>query len=128
MYNEITRELHSRPSGRRTRASLTMFVIAMAVLLVDVAGIAVLSGGFDVIDGRLHDRLAVLAVLSLPVVGVVLAVGSALAMMEWYAVRRASSRPSRMTILAACLNLVPLLIGILFIQHFLWMFAMHVGG
>jgi hypothetical protein len=126
MCNKPGHEFHSRPSGRRTKASLTLFIIAAAIVLLDIIGPIFLSGGYDVISARFHDQLAVLALLSVPFILILLAIGSVLEILGWRAARKASGRPSRMTVVAACLNLALLLIGILIVTHFLWTLDLHV--
>jgi len=101
-------------------------VIAAAIVLLDIIGPIFLSGGYDVISGRLHDQLAFLALLSVPFILVLLAIGSVLGILGWRAARKTSGRASRMTVVAACLNLALLLIGILIVAHFLWTFELNV--
>ncbi len=119
MCNKPGHELHSQSPGRRTKASLILFLVAVAILLADIVGTIFLSGGSDVIDSRLHDQLAVLACLSVPFILILLAIGSVLGTLEWRAARKASGRPSRMTVVAASLNLASLLIGTLLILVFI---------
>jgi hypothetical protein len=126
MCNKPTGELNSKSSDRRTKASLILFIIAAAIVLLDIIGPIILSGGHDIISARLHDQLAVLALLSVPFILILLSVGSVLGTMEWRAARKASLRPSRMTIVAACLNLALLLIGILVIAIFLLTLELNV--
>ncbi|NIP27763.1 MAG: hypothetical protein GWN67_25115 [Phycisphaerae bacterium] len=108
-------EFHSESPGKRTKASLILFVIAAAIVLLDIIGPVILSSGHDIISSRLHDRLAFLALLSVPFIPILLVVGSILGILEWRTERRASGCANRMTVLAACLNLSSLLIAILFI-------------
>jgi len=115
-------EVHSQAPGRRAKASLILFVITIAILLADIIGPVLLSSGSDIIGSRLHDQLAVLAALSVLVMLILLAIGAVLGTLEWHAVRRASGRPRRLAILAACLNLALLLIGVLVIGYFICMF------
>jgi hypothetical protein len=118
MCNKPRRELHSQSPGRRTKASLILFLIAAAILLVDIVGPVLLSSGGSCgieLDGRLHDQLQFLALLSVPLVFILLAIGAVLGTMQWRAARKASRRPSRMTVVAASLNLASLLIGTLLI-------------
>ena len=126
MSNKPGQEFHSQSPGKRTKASLILFVIAAVIVLLDIIGPIILSGGHDVISGRLHDQLAFLALLSVPFIPILFVVGSVLGILEWRAVRKASVRPSRMTVVAACLNLALLLIGILVIALFLLTFELNV--
>jgi hypothetical protein len=126
MSDKPGQKLHPQSPGKRTKASLSLFVIAAVIVLLDIIGPIILSGGHDIISGRLHDRLAFLALLSVPFVLILLVVGSVLGILEWRAARRASGHASRMTVVAACLNLVLLLIGILALVHFLWTFELNV--
>jgi hypothetical protein len=126
MCSKTGQELHSQSSGRRTKASLTLLIIAAVIVLLDIIGPIFLSGGYDVISARLHDQLAVLALLSVPFIFILLVIGSILGILGWRAARRASGRPSRMTVVAACLNLALLLIGILVIALFLLTFELNM--
>lgn len=119
-------ELHSQTFLKRTKASLILFVIAAAIVLLDIIGPIVLSGGYDIISSRLHDQLAFLALLSIPFIFILLAIGSILGILGWRAARRASVPPSRMTVVAVCLNLALLLIGTLFVAFFLLTFELNV--
>ena len=125
MCNKRGHELPSQSAGRRTKASLILFVIAAAILLVDIVGPVFLSSGGSYgieLDGRLHDQLQFLAFLSVPFILVLLVIGAVLGAMQWRAARKASVRPSRMTVIAASLNLGSLLIGTLLILAFLLFF------
>lgn len=118
MFSKPGHELHSQSPGRRTKASLILFVIAAAILLTDIVGPVFLSSGGSYgieLDGRLHDQLAFLAFLSLPFILILLAIGFVLGAMQWRAARKASGRPSRMTVVATSLNLASLLVGALLI-------------
>lgn len=115
MSNKPGQEFHSQSPGKRTKASFILFVITAVIVLLDIIGPIILSGGHDVISGRLHDQLAFLALLSVPFVLILLVVGSVLGILGWRAARKASGRPSRMTVVAACLNLASLLIAALLI-------------
>lgn len=126
MRSKPGQELHSQTPGKRTKASLTLFIIAAVIVLLDIIGPIILSGGHDIISGHLHDQLAFLALLSVPFVLILLVVGSVLGILGWRAARKASVRPSRMTVVAACLNLALLLIAILAITFFLLTFELNV--
>ncbi|MDH4240261.1 MAG: hypothetical protein OEW48_11930 [Phycisphaerae bacterium] len=126
MSDKPGQQLHSQPPGRRTKASLTLFIIAAVIVLLDIIGPIILSGGHDIISGRLHDQLAFLALLSVPFILILLVIGSVLGILELRAARRASVRPTRMTIVVACLNLALLLIGTLVIALFLLTFELNV--
>ena len=115
MCDKPEHEFHSQSPSRRTKASLILFVISAAIVLLDIIGTIFLSGGYDVVSGRLHDQLAVLALLSVPFILVLLAIGSILGILGWHAEHKASGRSSRMTVVAACLNLASLLVGTLLI-------------
>ncbi len=122
MCNKPGQELRSQSPDRRTKASLILFVIAAAILLADVIGPVLLSSGGSYgieLNGRLHDQLQFLAFLSVPFIFVLLAIGAVLGAMQWRAARRASRRPSRMTVVAASLHLALLLVGTLLILAFL---------
>lgn len=126
MHSKPGQELHSQSPGKRMKASLTLFVIAAVIVLLDIIGPIILSGGHDIISGRLHDQLAFLALLSVPFILILLVIGSVLGILELRAARRASVRPTRMTVVAACLNLALLLIAILVIALFLLTFELNV--
>lgn len=126
MSHKPKHEFDSQSSARPTKTSLILFIIAASILLLDIVGPIFLSGGHDVISARLHDQLAVLSLLSVPFILILLAVGSVLGILGWRAARRASGRPSQMTVVAACLNLALLLIGILVIALFLLTFELNV--
>ena len=115
MCDEPPHELHSRSSGGRARTSLILFVIATAILIMLIVGPILLSSGGWYYIQRDHHLLAFLALLCLATVPILLAIGSVLALVEWRAARKASRRPGRMTVVAACLNLGLLLMGILLI-------------
>jgi glucan phosphoethanolaminetransferase (alkaline phosphatase superfamily) len=115
MCDKPEHEFYSQSPGRRTKASLILFVISAAIVLLDIIGTFFLSGGYDVVSVSLHDQLQVLALLSVPFILVLLAIGSVLGILGWRAERKASGRSSRMTVVAACLNLASLLIGTLLI-------------
>ena len=126
MCNKPEHKLHSQSPGKRTKASLILFVIAAAILLVDIVGPVFLSSGgaYGIeIDGRLHDQLQFLAFLSLPLILVLLAIGAVLGAMQWRAARKASGRPSQLTVIATSLNLGSLLVGTLLILAFLLIFV-----
>jgi len=97
----------------RTSASLILFGAAVAILAADAVGVAVLSGGYDLISSRLHDQLAALALLSLPFTLVLAVAGSALGILDWRTARKAARPPARATVAAAVLNvaLVSLEVG-----------------
>lgn len=128
MCNKPERQLDTQCPGKRTKASFILLVSAAAIVLLDIIGPIFLSGGYDVIGSRLHDQLAVLAVLSVPLILVLLAIGSVLGMIEWRTASKASRCPSQVTVVAACLNLALLVIGILIIGYFLLTFEPYVGG
>ncbi|MHC4694795.1 MAG: hypothetical protein ACYS67_18835 [Planctomycetota bacterium] len=115
MPDQPGQQLHPQSPGKRAKASLILFAIAAAIVLLDIIGPIILSSGHDIISSRLHDRLAFLALLSVPFIPILLVVGSVLAILEWRAERRTSGRANRMTVLAACLNLVSLIIAALLI-------------
>lgn len=110
MSDKPEQEFQSQSPGKRTKASLILFVIAAVIVLLDIIGPVILSSGHDIISSRLHDRLAFLALLSVPFIPILLVVGSILGILEWRFARRVSGYASRMTVLAACLNLSSLLI------------------
>ncbi len=112
--NESGQELHFQAPSKCTKASLTLFIISAALVLLDIVGPIVLSGGHDIISGRLHDQLAFLALLSVPCILIpLLVIGSRVGILGWRAEHKASGRPSRMAVVATCLNLVSLLIAAL---------------
>ena len=115
MCNKPGHEFHSQSPGRRTKASFILFMIAAAIVLLDIIGPIILSSGHDVISARLHDQLAFLALLSVPFILILLAIGFVLGTMEWRAARKASVRTSRTTVVAVCLNLASFLIATLLI-------------
>ena len=115
MSDKSGQQFHSESPGKRTKASLILFIIAAVIVLLDIIGPVILSSGHDIISSRLHDRLAFLALLSVPFIPILLVVGSVLGILGWRAARRASGCVGRMTVLAACLNLASLLIATLLI-------------
>lgn len=115
MCNKTGHELNSQSSGRYTKASLILFIISTVIVLLDIIGPIILSGGHDIISSRLHDQLAFLALLSVPFIFILLVIGSVLGILGWRAARKASVRPGRMTVVAAYLNLSSLLIATLLI-------------
>lgn len=126
MRHKPGQELHSQPPGRRAKASLILFVIAAAILLVDIVSPVLLDwgGSYGIeLHWRLFDQLQFLAFLSVPFVFVLLAIGAVLGAMQWRAARKASRRPSRMTVVAASLNLALLVVGTLLILAFLLFFV-----
>jgi hypothetical protein len=126
MHSKPGQELHSQSPSKRTKASLILFIIAAVIVLLDIIGPIILSSGHDIISSRLHDQLAFLALLSVPFIPILLVVGSVLGILEWRAARRVSGYASRMTVVAACLNLALLLIGTLVIALFLLTFELNV--
>ena len=80
-------------------------------MLLDIVGPIVLSGGHDIISSRLHDQLAFLALLSVPLIPVLLLIGSVLGIIAWRTERKASGRPSRMAVVATFLNLISFLLA-----------------
>ena len=115
MCDKPEQEFHSQSPSRRTKASLILFVISAAIVLLDIIGTIFLSGEYDVVSARLYDQLQVLAFLSVPFILVLLAIGSVLGILGWRAEHKASGQSSRMTVVVACLNLASLLIGTLLI-------------
>jgi hypothetical protein len=91
--------------------SLILLMIVAGIVVLDIIGPMLLSSGHLVISGRLHDQLAVLAVLSVPLMLVLLAIGFVLGMTEWYSARKALRPLGRITIVATVLHLVLLLLG-----------------
>ena len=122
MCSKPGHESPSQSRGKRAKASLILFVIAAAILLADIVGPVFLSSGgaYGIeLHWRLHDQLQFLAFLSLPLILILLAIGAVLGTIEWRAARKASTRPSRMTVVAASLNLASLLIAALLLLAFL---------
>jgi len=115
MSDKPGHQSHPQSPGKRTKASLILFAIAAVIVLMDIIAPIILSSGHDIISSRLHDQLAFLALLSVPFIPILLVVGSVLGILEWRSSRRASGRPNRMTVLAACLNLASLLIAAILI-------------
>ena len=103
-------EYHSQVLDKYTKASLTLFVVAVAIVLLDIIGPIVLSGGHDIISSRLHDQLAFLALLSVPLIPILLLIGSVLGILGWRTAHNTSGRSKRIAIVATCLNLTSLLI------------------
>jgi hypothetical protein len=92
-----------------------MFIVATLLVLLDIIGPIVLSGGHDIISSRLHDQLAFLALLSVPFILILLVIGSVLGILGWRTERNTSGYPKRMAIVVTCLNLASLLIVTLII-------------
>ena len=108
-------ESHSQALGKYTKASLTLFVITVVIVLLDIIGPILLSSGHDIISSRLHDQLAFLALLSIPSILILLVIGSVLGILGWRTAHKTSGRPKRMAIVVTCLNLTSLLIATLVI-------------
>jgi hypothetical protein len=106
---------HPQRLSNRTKASLILLVSVAVMVLLDIIGPMLLSSGHGIISGRLHDLLAVLAVLSVPLMLALLLIGFVLGMTEWYSARRASRRLSRTTIVATVVHLALLVIGTLIV-------------
>jgi hypothetical protein len=115
---------HPQRLSNRTKASLMLLISVAGIVLLDIIGPMLLSSGQGVISGRLHDLLAVLAVLSVPLMLALLAIGFVLGMTEWYSARKALRPLSRITITATVLHLVLLLLGTILV---LAAFALLVG-
>jgi len=104
--------LHFQSLGIRTKASLILLMSVACVVLLDMAAVLANISG---ISGRLHDRFAWLAMLSVPVIPILLIIGTVLGMLDWHAARKASRPVNRLTIIAACLNLASLVIVVLLV-------------
>jgi hypothetical protein len=115
MCDMPVRESHPQRPGKLAKASLILLVSVAVMVLLDITGPMVLSSGHQIISGRLHDQLAVLAVLSVPLMLAFLAIGSVLGMMDWLAARKAARRPSRMTVVTTVLSLAFLFLGVILI-------------
>lgn len=122
MPDRPVRELNLQRPAKRTKVSLILLIGAAVIALLDLVGPCLLSGGHQIISDRLHDQLAVLALLSVPLILALLAIGAFLGMLDWYAARKASLRPSGMTVVATCLNVVFIVIAIVIVGGFLWTF------
>jgi len=83
------------------------------IVLADILGVIVFSGGYVLISSRLFDRLQVVSYLSLLPVFVLVLVGFVLGLLDWRKARKASCRPSRMTVVATVLNSISVAIWIL---------------
>jgi len=114
-YDRALPAWHPQRLSKRTKASLILLMSVAVMVLLDIIGPMLLSSGHEVISGRLHDLLAVLAVLSVPLMLAFLATGFVLGLTEWYAAHRASRRLSPITIVAMVLHLTFLLIGTLLV-------------
>ena len=110
--------------GRRTKASLILFVIAAAAVLSNLVGALCVEA--DVIGSS--DQLVVVALLSVPFILVLLVIGAVLGMLKWHAARKASRCPSRMTVVAASLNLASLLLGSALVLAVLLLFVTLMSG
>lgn len=117
-------DVHVQRTGTRTKASLILFAIAAA------AGLANLTGAIcvevDVIDSS--DQLAVIALVSVPLILVLLVIGTVLGILDWRTARKASRRPSRMTVVAASLNVTSLVVGGILVLAVLVWFVALMGG
>jgi hypothetical protein len=102
---------HPQRLSNRTKVSLILLMIVTGIVVLDIIGPMLLSSGQGVVSGRLRDQLAVLAVLSVPLMLVLLAIGFVLGMTECYSARKALRTLSRITIAATVLHLVLLLLG-----------------
>ena len=111
-YDSALPARYSQRLSNRTRASLILLMSVVGIVVLDIIGPMLLSSGHLVISGRLHDQLAVLAVLSVPLMLVLLAIGCVLGMTEWYSARNALRPLSRITIAATVLHLALLLVGL----------------
>jgi hypothetical protein len=90
-----------------------LFIISAVLVLLDIIGPVVLSGGHDILSARLHDQLAFLALLSVPFMLILLAIGSVVGILGWRTEHRASGCPSRMAVVTTCLNLILFIIATL---------------
>ena len=95
---------------------------------MDVLGILILSGGMDIISSRLHDRLQVLALLSLPFVFVLVLVGFVLGLWDWLVARARRKSPSRLAVAATLLNLASVVLGVLAAGYALLMLSSFGGS
>jgi hypothetical protein len=105
--DERGRVAYSQPPGKRTIAGLILFGISAMGVLLNLAGAVCVE--VDFIGGS--DQLAVVALVSVPLVIVLLVIGAVLATLDWRVARKASRRPSRMTVAAASLNIALFVIG-----------------
>jgi hypothetical protein len=120
--------LHRKSPGKRTKASVILLVVSAAIVLLEIIGPIFLSSGHDVISPRLHDQLQVLALISVPLIPLLLAIGAVLGILDWRTASKASKSPNLITVVAASLNLVLFLIGVVIVGYFLWAFEPYVGG
>ena len=125
--DELRQAFISQATDKYTIASLILFILAVVIVLLDIIGPIVLSGGHDIISSHLHDQLAFLALLSVPLIPIVLVVGSVLGILGWLTGRRVSGYPSRITILVICLNLTSLLIAIILFLLALFFIKLDFG-
>jgi hypothetical protein len=105
--DERGREVHSQSPGRRTIAGLILFSISAIGVLLNLAGAICVE--VDIIGGS--DQLAVIALVSVPLIFVLLVIGAVLGTLDWRAALKTSRRPSRMTVAAASLNIALFVIG-----------------
>lgn len=73
--------------NKYTKASLTLFLIAVVVVLLDIIGPVLLANGHDIISSRLPDQLAFPALLSVPFIPILLMIGSILGILAWQTAR-----------------------------------------
>ena len=119
---------HPQRFSKRTRTSLILLASVAFIVLLDLIGPIFLSSGRSVISGHLHDTLQMLAILSVPLVFLLLAIGFVLGTVEWRIACKASRRPNRATVVATLLNLFVFLLGILLIFACLrWMTGPEMG-
>lgn len=114
-YDETLPAWHPQRFSNRTKVSLILLMSVAGIVMLDIIGPILLSSGHGIISGRLHDLLAVLAVLSVPLMLALLAIGFVLGMTEWYSARKAFRSLSRITIVATVLHLALLVIGTLIV-------------
>jgi hypothetical protein len=93
-----------------------------------ILGVAILSGGYDIISSRLHDQLQVLALFSVPVIFVLVLTGFILGLIDWLKARKALCRASRMTVAATILNLISMILWIIMAIVTWILFIQNIGG
>lgn len=120
MSERPVRELSLQRPGKRTKAGFIMLLgVAIIGLLDTVLLVLMFTMGHAFVG--IHDELAAIILLSVPLVIVLLGSGAFLGALDWYAARKAARRPGLLTVAATCLNVV-LLAMVLIVGLFLWTF------
>jgi hypothetical protein len=117
---------HELPAaaGAYTKASLILFFVAAALVILDVIGAVCVE--VDVISSS--DQLVILGLASVPVILLLVVVGTILGVLGRRADRKASRHSSRMTNAAVGLNVTLLVVGVLIVLATLLLVTVLLSG